>query len=106
MKDKAIRLVELEIPGVKREHIVIKKSVKGYSIILRRVKDELYGGYGLAPKFQPPRHPTGEYTFDLFFEDGIWEIDGGQEAVHHENGVLRVRMKQELEDKLFTLDEL
>mmetsp|Transcript_4954 Transcript_4954/g.15593 ORF Transcript_4954/g.15593 Transcript_4954/m.15593 type:complete len:734 (+) Transcript_4954:41-2242(+) len=106
LKDKVVRLVEFEIPGVHRKDIVFKKGNRGLHITMSRAKDKAMSGYGVAPRFQAPRIPTGEFSYDLFFDDGIWELDGGREAVSHENGLLRIRLKQDLNGEVFTLDTL
>ncbi|CAK0895847.1 unnamed protein product [Prorocentrum cordatum] len=106
LKDKLVRLIEFEIPGVLRKDIVFKKGNRGYTVNLVRAKDASLVGYGVAPKFPAPRNPVGEFSFDLFFEDGVWELDGGREAVCHDNGVLRIRLKQDLQGEVFSLDDL
>jgi len=106
LKDKLVRLIEFEIPGVMRKDIVFKKGNRGYTVNLLRAKDASLAGYGVAPKFPAPRNPVGEFSFDLFFEDGVWELDGGREAVAHDNGVLRIRLKQDSQAEVFTLDDL
>jgi hypothetical protein len=105
-KEKLVRMLEFEIPGVLRKDIVFKKGNRGYTVNLVRVKDESLAGYGVAAKFPAPRNPVGEFSFDLFFEDGVWELDGGREAVSHENGILRIRLKQDLQGEIFSLDDL
>jgi len=106
LKDRVIRLLEFEVPGVHRRDIVFKKGNRGLSVTMSRAKDKGLANYGVAPRFQAPRIPTGEFSFDLFFDDGIWELDGGREAVTHEDGLLRVRLKQDLQGEVFTLDNL
>jgi len=106
LKDKILRLVEFEVPGVHAKDITFRKGNRGYTVIMARTKDKTLSNYGVAPKFQAPRNPTGEFSFDLFFDDGIWELDGGREAVDHADGVLRVRLKQDMEGEVFRLDEL
>merc|ERR1712151_309097 len=107
LKEKLVRLVEFEIPGVRRQDIIFRRGNRGYTVTMARKKDESLGEYGFAPGFQAPRHPTGEYSFDLFFDDGVWELDGpGKEAVQFENGLLRIRLKQDLMGETFTMDDL
>lgn len=106
LKDKVIRLVEFECPGVHRKDIHFRKGNRGYTVFMSRSKDKVLSNYGVAPRFQAPRNPTGEFAFDLFFDDGVWELDGGREAVEHENGVLRIRLKQDLSGEVFGLDDL
>lgn len=106
LKDRLIRLIEFEIPGVLRKDIMFRKGIKGYSVQMSRKKTEETCDYGISGKFRPPRVATGEFSFDLFFDDGTWELDGGREAVTHENGVLRIRLKQELQARVFKLDDL
>merc|ERR1712203_1075936 len=81
LKDKIVRLVEFEIPGVHKKDILFRKSNRGYTISMSRLKDKSLANYGVAARFQAPRIPTGEYSYDLFFDDGVWELDGGREAV-------------------------
>mmetsp|Transcript_91425 Transcript_91425/g.258901 ORF Transcript_91425/g.258901 Transcript_91425/m.258901 type:complete len:777 (+) Transcript_91425:32-2362(+) len=106
LKDKLVRLVEFEIPGVTRRDICFKRGNRGYTVTMSRTRDKGLGNYSVAPRFPAPRMPIGEFSFDLFFDDGIWELDGGREAVTHENGLLRVRLKQDLDGHSFTLDSL
>jgi len=106
LKDKVVRLVEFECPGVHRKDIAFRRGNRGYTVIMSRSKDKALSNYGVAPKFQAPRNPTGEFAFDLFFDDGVWELDGGREAVEHENGVLRIRLKQDVAGEVFGLDDL
>ncbi|CAK0851790.1 unnamed protein product [Prorocentrum cordatum] len=106
LKDKLVRVVEFEVPGVWRKNIKFRKGNRGYSVSMVRAKDESLGGFGVCSRFQAPRIPTGEFVFDLFFDDGIWDLDGGREAVTHENGMLRVRLKQDLQGEIFSLDDL
>merc|ERR1711957_44343 len=93
VKTKTKRLVEFEIPGVKRRDVVFKKGVKGYTLVVSRSKDDTLAQYGVAPRFQAPRHPTGEFSFDLFFDDGNWELE--RDSVSHENGILRISLVQD-----------
>jgi len=106
LKDKVVRLVEFECPGVQRKDIAFRKGNRGYTVIMSRSKDKTLGNYGVAPRFQAPRIPTGEFSYDLFFDDGVWELDGGREAVEHDNGILRIRLKQDLSGEVFGLDDL
>jgi hypothetical protein len=106
LKDKLVRVVEFEIPGVFRKDIKFRKGIRGYSVSMVRAKDESLGGFGVSSRFPAPRVPTGEFSFDLFFDDGIWDLDGGREAVTHEHGILRIRLKQDLQGEIFSLDDL
>jgi len=106
LKDKLVRVVEFEVPGVWRKDIKFRKGIRGYSVSMFRAKDESLGGFGVAARFPAPRVPTGEFSFDLFFDDGIWDLDGGREAVTHEHGILRIRLKQDLQGEMFSLDDL
>jgi len=105
LRDKVVRLVEFEIPGVLRKDIVFKRGNRGYTVTMARRKDEALGGYGIVPRMQAPRQPTGEFSFDLVFDDGMWELDGGRQAVTHENGILQIRLKQDLQGEAFSLEE-
>ncbi|CAK0793844.1 unnamed protein product [Prorocentrum cordatum] len=106
LKDKLVRVVEFEVPGVWRKDIKFRKGNRGYSVSMVRAKDESLGRFGVCSRFPAPRIPTGEFVFDLFFDDGIWDLDGGREGVTHENGMLRIQLKQDLQGEIFSLDDL
>jgi hypothetical protein len=106
LKDKIIRMIEFEIPGVTRQEISFQKSHRGYTVKMKRTKDKQLNEFGVSPKFHAPRTPIGEFSFDLFFDEGAWELDGGKEAVSHENGILRIRLKQETKTQTWSVDDL
>lgn len=105
-KDKTVRLVEFEIPGVLRKNITLTRGNQGYTVNMTRTKEYTVVGYSGCLGHSAPRHPTGTFSFDCFFDDGQWELDGGREAITHEHGILRVRLKQALQTQMFSMDDL
>jgi hypothetical protein len=106
VKDKTVRLVEFEIPGVTRQEITFTKRNRGYLLTMVRTKDKHLSEFGVSRKFHAPRTPIGEFSFDLSFDDGFWDLDGGKDAVIHENGILRIRLKQDTRKYTWSLDDV